>query len=91
MRSFSLKQHSGRLAPPTSLSEFGQVYQQLWVKARDVSWWRSIAENGQWLKVAIYAVEAYGIFTIGEMSKLEISVRERAQSCLSRTSAHCWL
>jgi F-type H+-transporting ATPase subunit g len=74
MKNFPVECCSGSLAPPTSLSEFGQVYQQLWVKARDVSWWRSIAENGQWLKVAIYAVEAYGIFTIGEMSKLHLSI-----------------
>jgi F-type H+-transporting ATPase subunit g len=59
---------STRLAPPASLGEVQQVYQQLWTKARDVGYWRDTVKNGQWLRVAVYAAEAYGIFCIGEMS-----------------------
>ena len=35
--------------------------------AKDLGFWRNLYESGQWKKVGIYAVEAYGIFKIGEM------------------------
>ena len=55
------------LAPPTSLHTITSAYRQLWSKATDRSYWSQLLTNGDWKKLAIYAVEAYGIFTIGEM------------------------
>ena len=55
------------LAPPTNLQTIRGAYEQAYGKASDASWWRSILESGEWKRLAIYALEAYGIFTIGEM------------------------
>lgn len=55
------------LAPPKSLSEITQAYRVLWEQASSVQWWRNALESGEWQKVGIYALEAYGIFHIGEM------------------------
>lgn len=35
--------------------------------ARDASYWRTLLQNGEWKRYGIYALEAYGIFKIGEM------------------------
>jgi hypothetical protein len=56
-----------RLAPPTSISEIKSAYKTLFDRATDAKWWRSTLESGEWKRVAVYAAEAYGIFTIGEM------------------------
>lgn len=56
-----------QLAPPTNVQTLRSAYEEIYTKASDASWWRSTIESGAWKKVAIYAVEAYGIFTIGEM------------------------
>jgi F-type H+-transporting ATPase subunit g len=56
-----------RLAPPTSLSQITSVYQQLYSNAISIPFWRGLWTSGQWTKVAIYGLEAYGIFHIGEM------------------------
>ncbi|KAI6102228.1 hypothetical protein F5141DRAFT_1197168 [Pisolithus sp. B1] len=45
------------LAPPRTL----------WTRVRDVGYWRTILSNGEWARVGVYAVEAYGIFKIGEI------------------------
>jgi len=58
---------SEKLAPPTNPQVIRQAYEEFYHKASDPSWWRSILESGEWKRYAIYAVEAYGIFTIGEM------------------------
>lgn len=56
-----------RLAPPTSLSQITSVYKQLYSNAISIPFWRELWTSGQWTKVAIYGLEAYGIFHIGEM------------------------
>lgn len=56
-----------KLAPPTSLPAIRAAYEDFYHKASDASWWRSLFESGDWKRVALYALEAYGIFTIGEM------------------------
>jgi len=56
-----------RLAPPTSLSQITSVYKQLYSSAISIPFWRELWMSGQWTKVAIYGLEAYGIFHIGEM------------------------
>lgn len=55
------------LAPPTSLSQITQVYRSIWEQASSLQWWRQLIDSGGWKKVGIYALEAYGIFHIGEM------------------------
>lgn len=32
-----------------------------------MGFWRKAIESGEWKRYAVYAVEAYGIFKIGEM------------------------
>jgi len=56
-----------RLAPPTSLSQITSVYKQLYSNAISIPFWRELWTSGQWTKVAIYGLEAYGIFHIGEI------------------------
>ncbi|SPO22726.1 related to ATP20 - subunit G of mitochondrial F1F0-ATP Synthase [Ustilago trichophora] len=55
------------LAPPTSLHSITSAYRHIWSKIADKSYWTQLLTKGDWKKVGIYAVEAYGIFTIGEM------------------------
>ncbi|TKY85147.1 hypothetical protein EX895_006227 [Sporisorium graminicola] len=55
------------LAPPTSFQSITSAYRQIWSKATDASYWAQLLTKGDWKRVGIYAVEAYGIFTIGEM------------------------
>ena len=55
------------LAPPTSFGQVTSAWQTLYQRAVDPSWWRSALESGEWKRYAVYAVEAYGIFKIGEM------------------------
>jgi len=56
-----------RLKPPTSFAEIQQVYRLLWQKGSSITYWREIANNGEWKRIGIYGLEAYGIFHIGEM------------------------
>lgn len=55
------------LAPPKTLSEVQAAYKSLWEQASNPQWWKTTLDNGHWKKVGIYALEAYGIFHIGEM------------------------
>ncbi|KAG5646248.1 hypothetical protein DXG03_004075 [Asterophora parasitica] len=54
------------LAPP-SLSTVQTAYKSLWSQATNPTYLREIAGNGQLARVGVYAVEAYGIFKIGEI------------------------
>jgi F-type H+-transporting ATPase subunit g len=55
------------LAPPTDAATIQSTYQTLFARARDLNYWRGIAQSGEWAKVGIYGLEAYFIFNIGEM------------------------
>ncbi|EIW83620.1 hypothetical protein CONPUDRAFT_80289 [Coniophora puteana RWD-64-598 SS2] len=55
------------LAPPTSVSAFTSAYSELFARARSPAYWRGILGSGEWARVGVYAVEAYGIFKIGEI------------------------
>ncbi|CAE6487092.1 unnamed protein product [Rhizoctonia solani] len=55
------------LAPPTSVEAFTSAYRTLLERAKNPAYWREIAQSGEWAKVALYGVEAYGIFHIGEI------------------------
>ncbi|KZP10460.1 hypothetical protein FIBSPDRAFT_833460 [Athelia psychrophila] len=56
-----------RLQPPTSFSTIQSAYQTMWTRASNPAYWKDIAKTGELAKVGIYAVEAYGIFKIGEI------------------------
>jgi len=56
-----------RLQPPTDLAVLRNAYSTLWSRASSPAYWRGILNSGEWAKVGIYAVEAYGIFKIGEI------------------------
>jgi len=58
---------SESLAPPRSLEQITQAYRALWQSGSSVQWWREAVNSGGWKKVGIYALEAYGIFHIGEI------------------------
>ena len=64
-----------RLAPPTSLSTITSAYQTLWARASNPGYWREILKNGEWQRVGVYAVEAYGIFKVCTRRRLESSDR----------------
>ena len=53
-----------RLQPPTSLSTITNAYASIWARASNPQYWREIAQSGEWVKVGVYAVEAYGIFKV---------------------------
>lgn len=53
-----------RLQPPTSLSAFQSAYSAIWSRAINPAYWRELARSGEWAKVGVYAVEAYGIFKV---------------------------
>lgn len=55
------------LAPPTSFGVVQDAFRTMYTRASNSSYWTQIWNNGEWKKLAVYAVEAYGIFTIGEM------------------------
>jgi F-type H+-transporting ATPase subunit g len=55
------------LAPPTSFSTVTEAYSALWSRAKNPQYWNEIWRTGEWAKVAIYGLEAYFIFNIGEM------------------------
>ena len=53
-----------RLQPPTSLSSVLGTYATLWGRARSVGYWREVVKSGEWARLGVYAVEAYGIFKV---------------------------
>ncbi|ELU40376.1 ATP synthase g subunit domain-containing protein [Rhizoctonia solani AG-1 IA] len=62
------------LAPPTSVEAFTSAYRTLLERAKNPAYWREIAQSGEWAKVALYGVEAYGIFHIGEITGCDFQV-----------------
>ena len=55
------------LRPPTSLDVVLGAYKSAFNAARNPAWWRETLRSGYWAKLGIYALEAYGIFKIGEI------------------------
>ncbi|KAF8260606.1 hypothetical protein EI94DRAFT_1610179 [Lactarius quietus] len=56
-----------RLQPPTSVGAVLGSYGTLWGRASSVAYWRQVVTSGEWARLGVYAVEAYGIFKIGEI------------------------
>lgn len=59
-----------RLQPPTSLSTITNVYSTIWSRAISPQYWREVVRSGEWAKLSIYAIEAYGIFKVSLRSPL---------------------
>ncbi|KAJ7512726.1 mitochondrial ATP synthase g subunit-domain-containing protein [Mycena galericulata] len=59
--------YRAELQPPKDVATVRTAYETLYRRATDASYWRSIVQNGEIAKVGIYALEAYGIFKIGEI------------------------
>ncbi|KAF7789743.1 hypothetical protein EIP86_000689 [Pleurotus ostreatoroseus] len=55
-----------RLQPP-SWNTVTNAYNTIFARARNPAYWRELVNSGEWTKVGIYAVEAYGVFKIGEI------------------------
>ncbi|GAA6063201.1 hypothetical protein JCM10212_000503 [Sporobolomyces blumeae] len=55
-----------KLSPP-SFSSVSYAYQQFFRQAPHLSFWQKLYESGEYKRWVLYAVEAYGIFKIGEM------------------------
>ena len=53
-----------RLQPPTSLGAVMGTYGTLWGRARSFAYWRKVVASGEWARLGVYAVEAYGIFKV---------------------------
>lgn len=56
-----------RLQPPASTTAITNAYSALWSRARNPAYWRELVRSGEWAKVGVYAVEAYGIFKVSEV------------------------
>jgi len=56
-----------KLSPPLSYSAWQSAYSTLFNRARDLNYWREVLRSGAWAKLGVYALEAYGIFKIGEI------------------------
>ncbi|KAH9955922.1 hypothetical protein BC827DRAFT_1140405 [Russula dissimulans] len=56
-----------RLQPPTSLGAVLGTYSTLWARARSLGYWREVVRSGEYPRLGVYALEAYGIFKIGEI------------------------
>jgi len=55
------------LKPPRSMSTLVEAYTNIFNHARKADYWRGVLRSGDWAKLGIYALEAYGIFKIGEI------------------------
>ena len=53
-----------RLQPPTSLGAVLGTYSTLWARARSIGYWREVVRSGEYARLGVYAVEAYGIFKV---------------------------
>ncbi|CDZ96617.1 Mitochondrial F1F0-ATP synthase, subunit g/ATP20 [Phaffia rhodozyma] len=56
-----------KLAPPTSVGEVTSAWANAVGKATDKNYWFGISKNGQWTTLGLYGLQAYGLFSIGEM------------------------
>lgn len=55
------------LAPPRSLQVVQDAYRTMYQRAIDPTFWTNLPKSGDWQKLGIYAIEAYGLFHIGQM------------------------
>ncbi|KAJ3928497.1 MAG: mitochondrial ATP synthase g subunit-domain-containing protein [Lentinula lateritia] len=55
------------LSPPSSVDAVQSAYRTIWTNATSKVFWQKAINNGEIARLGVYAVEAYGIFKIGEM------------------------
>ncbi|KAJ4483854.1 mitochondrial ATP synthase g subunit-domain-containing protein [Lentinula aciculospora] len=55
------------LSPPSSVDVVRSAYRTMWTNATSRAFWQKVVSNGEIARLGVYAVEAYGIFKIGEM------------------------
>jgi F-type H+-transporting ATPase subunit g len=53
-----------RLQPPSSLGAVLGTYGTLLARARSVGYWREVVRSGEYARLSVYALEAYGIFKV---------------------------
>jgi F-type H+-transporting ATPase subunit g len=53
-----------RLQPPASLVAVLRTYGTLWARARSVGYWREVVRSGEYARLSVYALEAYGISNV---------------------------
>jgi hypothetical protein len=79
------------MAPPKSFSVVQEAYKTMYARAIDPNFWSKMVNNGDWKKFAIYSIEVYGIFTIGEMVVLSCLHKvERSNGIWVLTSTADW-
>ncbi|PLW56281.1 hypothetical protein PCANC_04093 [Puccinia coronata f. sp. avenae] len=54
------------LAPP-KVEQVKAAYRELAANASSLLFWRQALESGDWKRLAVYGIEAVGLFSIGEM------------------------
>lgn len=64
----------GEALHPPSLSQFAEVYRQLWSNATQVAYWRGLIQNGQVAQVGIYGLQAYGIFKVRSLTLRRLNI-----------------
>ena len=52
------------LSPPTSVDTIRTAYQTIWSRASSREYWQNAIKSGEIAKLAIYGLEAYGIFKV---------------------------
>ncbi|GAA5884463.1 hypothetical protein JCM16303_005093 [Sporobolomyces ruberrimus] len=55
-----------KLSPP-AFGSFYSTYQHFFRQAPHISFWQKLYESGEYKRWIIYGIEAYGIFSFGEM------------------------
>ncbi|KAF9257661.1 hypothetical protein L218DRAFT_990939 [Marasmius fiardii PR-910] len=56
-----------RLSPPKSVDAVREAYGTLWSRASNREYWVNAMRSGEIARIGVYALEAYGIFKIGEI------------------------
>ena len=67
-----------RLQPPTSFGAVLGTYSTLWARARSIGYWRDVVRSGEYARLGVYAIEAYGIFKVRVLASSPLFFSERA-------------
>ncbi|OWZ34505.1 F-type H+-transporting ATPase subunit G [Cryptococcus neoformans AD2-60a] len=56
-----------KLSPPLELATWARAYSEIYSKAVNGGYWKNVLKTGAWAGLGVAALEAYGIFKIGEI------------------------
>ncbi|WVW80350.1 hypothetical protein I302_102330 [Kwoniella bestiolae CBS 10118] len=56
-----------KLSPPLDSATWARAYSQIYSRATNGGYWRDLLKTGAWAGLGVAALEAYGIFKIGEI------------------------